>query len=159
MIIISSVLTWGASEPNMVDDKPPPQLDENGEPIPEKSEEELEKEEEAKRELENKKRIEEGLEPIIPKIKVEDYDWEDDVEVEDDNKEPENPVKDVDGNPIPTKVIKWVYKEFEEERDGELVVIKKKGKKKIVIKEIKVFNENNEFTENKSALERRSLGR
>ena len=140
LIIITSVLTWGASPPKMVPDKPPVQLDENGEPLPEKTEEELEKEEELKFEEENKRRIEEGLPALVKKFIFGDYDWED-VEFGDDGLEIKHEVQPVigeDGVEIPVKPIKWIYKDFDVEYEGndgiEIIKVKRKGKKKIIIK-------------------------
>jgi len=145
LIILTSVLTWGATPPKMVPEKPPVKLDENGDPIPEKTEEELEKEEELRFEEENKKRVEEGLEPIVKEIIDDDYDWEDMPEEEENAEKVEEVKKEepVEGeDAIPVKPIKWVYKEFEipnGEEGEEPIKIKRRGKKKVIIKEIKVF--------------------
>ncbi len=158
VIILTSVLTWGATEVKMVPEKPPVQYDDNGDPIPEKSEEELQKEEEARLEEENKKRIEDGLEPIVPEIKDEEYDWEDIVEVEGEEGAEEKKPAEIEGGgdmeggegEEKPKEIKWVFKEFEVEgEEGEIVQVKRKGKKKEIVKEVKLVRapyEEEEYT-------------
>ena len=77
-----------------------------------------------------------------------DYDWED-VEYGDDGIEIKHEVQPIigeDGVEIPVKPIKWIYKDFNVEYEGndgpEFIKVKRKGKKKIIIKEIKVHNTN-----------------